>query len=123
MRPHIEESVAILSGLGDAGTVGRATLVLGFLAYDQKDYSVARGHFDVALRRCREAGDRFGAAHALHNRGQVALGEEDFTRAHADMAEGLRLFHELGYHGDVALSLEGLARLAGAQRQWNARRP
>ena len=118
VRPLIEESAAILRALGDGGTLGRATLALGFLAYDQEDYPAARDHFDKALLRCREAGDQFGAAHSLHNRAHVGLREGSFASAHADFAESLRLFHELGYHGDMALSLEGVAHLAIAQKQW-----
>jgi hypothetical protein len=38
--------------------------------------------------------------------------------ARADLAESLALFRDLGNHGDLALSLEGFARLARAGADW-----
>lgn len=117
-RPCIEESIALFRELGDTRISALSTLVLGYHYLDAKDYPAARAHFDTALQLSREAGSRFGMAHAFHNRAFTFLYEGDYAAARDDLAQGLCLFRDIGYGADIALSLEGFAHLAVADKQW-----
>jgi tetratricopeptide (TPR) repeat protein len=117
-RQRTEQSIARFRELDDPAMIGSSTLMLGFIAYDEKDFVAARAHFDTALDRCRAVGDRFGMAHAWHNRAHVFLAEHEYAATRQDLAQSLAVFHDLHFGGDVALSLEAFARLACAEEHW-----
>ncbi|MDX1930996.1 MAG: BTAD domain-containing putative transcriptional regulator [Capsulimonadales bacterium] len=117
--PLLEEAVTLFHYLGDTGAIGRAHLVLGFAAFDHGDIVSSHHHMEMALRYCREIGDTYGTAHALHNLGYTCMERGESDRAADHFRQGLRSFRELGYQADIALSLEGLARLEMRSRRWS----
>src|SRR5579864_2239670 len=70
------------------------------------------------LERFRMAGDRDGEGRALWSLGHLALQCGNFAAAHALFADSLSIDADLNYKHGIAISLEGMADLAAAQRQY-----
>lgn len=115
---YIQESISLFRQLNDVGTASLALLVLGFITTDAGDHPTAIQHLTSALNTCREIGDRYGAAHALHNRGQAYMHYGDMAAARADLNESLTIFADLRYSGDVALSLQVHGEIAFREPDW-----
>ncbi len=88
---------------------------LGIVAWQQRDYAMARALFEGSLIHCRELGDRFGIANALSNLGLVVCEQDEYPGARTLLEESLGLRRELGDQKGTAASLAGLAGLAGAR--------
>jgi non-specific serine/threonine protein kinase len=107
------------------------------LALKQSDYSCARAHGEMGLRRSRESGNEEMAAWFLFRLAQVASKQEDYDRATALLAESLDLSHDRAlaslapglfgsiawrrgdYDGAVAWLTKGLELLKEAGDIWH----
>jgi predicted ATPase len=69
------------------------------------------------LARFRMAGDRDGEGRALWSLGHLALQRRNYAAAHTLFADSLTIDNELNYKHGIAITLEGFADLAAAQRQ------
>ncbi len=63
----------------------------------------------------QEVGERGRMAEVFASQGFLSLSQGDFTAARALLERGLKIFLELNYEWDTALSLEGLAAVVAAQ--------
>ncbi|MDB5101252.1 MAG: serine/threonine protein kinase [Cyanobacteria bacterium RYN_339] len=94
---HLNETLAILPGLGDKSGLRDAYLVLGNAQYTLGDYAAARIGFAKSLALSEEINTPSGAVAALVNLGLVALeqGEFGMAIAHAKDAydRALRVQH------------------------------
>lgn len=112
------EGLAVLRELGDSDGIAA---LLGNLGYTE----MIRGHFDRAveygdesLARYRELKSAHGTASMLGTLGRALLGRGDINRAQTLLIEGLLLSQELGNKWYAAATLEGLAGVAAARREW-----
>jgi len=98
-------------------------LVAGQLAEARGDRAQARTHFEEALDMAREAGDVWGAASALTQRGALALTAGEHAHAEALLAESVRLSIESGERALVfAHATAALAQALTAQGKLEAAR-
>ena len=83
-RTKIEESVAILRGLGDDWTLGAVLDSLGQIDLDRGDLESAARSWTECCRIALKVGDGLAASPALDGMGKIAVKQGDFAR-------GLRL--------------------------------
>jgi tetratricopeptide (TPR) repeat protein len=119
-----EEGLAILRELGDSVPLGYALLHLGHLVgYAQQDFRAAQTLYQEGLDHLRSAANAEGTAHALANLGNVAIMTGNYTRASRLVEESLKMYQQLGFVYDMALSLGRAAGIAaGTGRQERALR-
>ncbi|GAB4457417.1 MAG: hypothetical protein OHK0029_17150 [Armatimonadaceae bacterium] len=114
----LEESMQRFQQIGDVGATALALVVLGYLVADTGDIRGAISHLSNALRLCREVGDSYCAAHALVNRGRFRIISNETQEGREDLMESLRLFGQIGFGGDIALSLETIAEYVFVGSYW-----
>ncbi len=78
----LEEGYAMQRLMGERGAVW-SLFRLGELAYWQKNYAVARTHFEKCLTLCQESGRNALALLSVSRLGLVAIREGDLKQAHA----------------------------------------
>jgi predicted ATPase/DNA-binding SARP family transcriptional activator len=114
----LEQSLVMFRELGTEGRRGMAYALrnLGWVAYQQEDYSRAKALLEESLALFRAMDDKFGIAECLLILGDVvALVEGDFPRAKAICEEHLALSKALGDKDGIASSLGNLGRIASWQ--------
>ncbi len=121
-----EEALALAHELGDRVGIANATYVLGIVATNRGQETVARAHLEAALARFRELGDRGRTARTLcdlavlGNLGTLEApgNPADQERAEAYCEEALGLFRDLGHARGIARALHGLAYVAYKRRDY-----
>jgi predicted ATPase/DNA-binding CsgD family transcriptional regulator len=116
-RPLIEESLELSKGLGDQYNIASALGLLGWVLLLQEDVTAARMLQEESLVACRELGNQRGIAHTLSALGEIAYKMGDFVQARERYEESLALLIWLDDRLMVAIYLEGLARVAVAQKE------
>ena len=118
---HFEEALKWAHRLDDralAGVCGGLALsYLGACAYAMDDIPLAAARFEEALREQSAVDDRWGIGFSLVGAAFVARDQGRDEQALTLFAEGLALFSDLGDRRMVALTLEGIAGLAGSWQQ------
>ena len=109
----VQEALALTERLGDTYGNMWARCLLGRLAHLQGDLERAAALLEESLAWIQPLGSP-GRSAMLNDLGRVALDRGDTRRAAALFEESLRLSWEPGYEIDVALSLVGMAGVAGA---------
>jgi non-specific serine/threonine protein kinase len=115
---RLTEALSRARAADDPLAVGQALLHLGVVTWGRGDRAQAAALLGEALEVQRAAGDDpYGTADALAYLGLVACEQGDIARSVALQRESLSLHLELGAPEDIAVSLAGLAMLAGASGQ------
>lgn len=107
-------------GIASAVDRARAEWFIDYAHVDLGDFSGGAEVLDGALRACRDAGDRWGAAAVLSNRARRAFVRGDLAAARTDATEALALFGELGDQWgrlQATAPLAGLAEITGDYAQ------
>jgi predicted ATPase/DNA-binding CsgD family transcriptional regulator len=108
---------------GTPGALVEPLIVAGQLAQARRDLAQARTHFEEALDKARAAGDVWGAASALTQRGALALAAGEHSHAEALLAQSVQLLIESGDSGVVFAHATGaLAQALTAQGKLEAAR-
>jgi predicted ATPase len=108
-----DECLNVVHDLADKWLYGQTLVYLGILA--RGDDQRATTYFTQALAAHREAGDKWGIAHALSRFARdVSLRQRHYDQAAASFAESLILCGEAGTRWVSEECLEGLARVASA---------
>ncbi len=108
---------------GAPGALVEPLIVAGWLAQARRDLAQARAQFEEALDMARAAGDVWGAASALTQRGALALAAGEHSLAEASLAEAVQLSIESGDRGVVfAHAIGALAQALTAQGKLEAAR-
>jgi tetratricopeptide (TPR) repeat protein len=112
------EGLSILRDLGDPVPLSYSLLHMGHLVgYAQGDLQAARALYEEALDRFRELSHVEGTAHALANLGTAIILLGDYATARPLVNESLRIYQELGFEWDMALSLGRAAGIAAGTNQ------
>lgn len=118
-RLHAEESLALWRELKDAGVGLADTLdLLGELATEEGNYSIAPAFFKEALQIFRELKDLNGIGDMLMQLGWAYMRIGQYESAAAHMSEVLTLFREAGHTSFLGFTLSGLGELAIRQGQF-----
>jgi predicted ATPase len=112
-----KEALDLAQELGARDAVALARNGLALAARRQGDYGRARELHQAALSFYREAGFAGEVARSLSSLGYVEELRGDLDAAEACHRESLRLARDLPDELPLAMVLEGLARVAAAQRQ------
>jgi tetratricopeptide (TPR) repeat protein len=113
---ELYEEVLVLSReMGDAPTLVRCLIKLGYLSLFQGNPSETTSLGEEAATLSRERGYTAGLSRALNCLGWAALLRGDPERARGSYEECLALYEELRDEAIAAESLEGLACAAGAR--------
>jgi tetratricopeptide (TPR) repeat protein len=113
-----EEGLSILRNLGDSVRLGYSLLHMGYVVGDaQGDLQAAQALYQEALDRFRELSHVEGTAHALANLGTATILLRDCATARPLVDESLRIYQELGFEWDMALSLGRAAGIAAGTGQ------
>ncbi|HZD70994.1 MAG TPA: BTAD domain-containing putative transcriptional regulator, partial [Actinomycetes bacterium] len=110
MRGHVGEGrerlrLVLSSSQKSSPSRAKALVEAAFLALVQCEYHDAITLCEESLELYRQAGDRWGIAHALVKLGLAAGGLGDTNRAKASLDESLRLFRDLDDGWGVATTL------------------
>ncbi|MCL5274791.1 MAG: tetratricopeptide repeat protein [Chloroflexi bacterium] len=116
-RGFCGESLDLFRALGDERSTTLPLNNLANVAYDEGDYAAAIDLYEKSLALSRKYGDDDGSALSLLNLGWAAFLQGDDTRADSCCRQALLLFHHLGNRGTITFCLEGLAGVAGTQKQ------
>lgn len=118
-RAFYEESAATFLQMGDQHCAATSLLGLGRTAHESHDQERARALGEQCLALFRELGVRSAdVARTLNLLGRVALAEAQVDRALELLREGLALQRDLHDMGGLSASLEDLAGVAAARRQY-----
>jgi predicted ATPase/DNA-binding SARP family transcriptional activator len=104
-----EESLAIWRRLEDRAGIATQLLHLGYVAWNQWDWTTARALAEESLAIRRELGDRRQIAHALTLLAEVLRQGIDRPAARALFEECLALWRELGDRAQIVWGLNNLA--------------
>jgi tetratricopeptide (TPR) repeat protein len=107
--PMVEQSVALYESLEDK--LGQAA-ALYWLAIDHNDSERSKVYIEETLRLYRELGHLSGIAYCLHDLGQTALWQNDFSSAIRWLEEARTIFCELGNRSGEAVVLNTFGILA-----------
>ncbi len=110
-----QEGLTRGQGLDDHWMCGQALIVLGAVASEQGDYTIARQHFEAAITCCQPLGCTLVFGSALSNLGKLLGSLGDYQRAHAYLTQSVAIFEALGGRLEMAWSLLGLGDIAAAQ--------
>jgi len=103
--------------LGNQQGISNVLNSLGWLAYRQRDYSLARSFQEACLTIMREVKDQRGIADALHSLGAAVYEQADYALSRTLWEQSLRMRWELENRWGIADSLEVLVGLAVVQQQ------
>lgn len=116
-RQWLEEALLIQRSLGEPGMV--YTLIgLGQLAVQQGEYEQAQAYLEAGLALSKETSNQMFGFWAFARLGHLAIRQQDGARARTIFAECQRLFVEAGSKIGVVYVLEGQARLAVMESDW-----
>ena len=109
-REHLDEGLDIVKG--DVYGTAAILFVLGWIAYEQREYARARALIGECLTQFRTLGkpDTYPEALIMYAYASVALGDE--ATARTALEEALSLSRELQIQDDCARALCGLGHLA-----------
>jgi predicted ATPase/Tfp pilus assembly protein PilF/transcriptional regulator with XRE-family HTH domain len=93
----------------------KALDVVGILAGEQGDYTVARLRHEESLLIWQELGNKRGIAAALHRLGSVDLDQGDYARARSLYEESLAIRREIDDQQGMAASFHNLGLIAHEQ--------
>jgi predicted ATPase/class 3 adenylate cyclase len=117
-RSCFEGCLEVAGELRDRWLMAFALHFLGHGAYHRGAYGLARSLLEESIALCLEmGGNKSGVAFSRQWLARVARAQGDEVGARDDLAEGLRLFRELGDQRGIAYSLIGAACAAVAQGQ------
>ncbi|CAN5493046.1 hypothetical protein BH09CHL1_BH09CHL1_29910 [soil metagenome] len=112
------EGLAVLRELGDSDGIAALLGNLGYTEMIRANFDRAVEYGDESLARYRELKSAHGTASMLGTLGRALLGRGEIDRAQTLLIEGLLLSQELGNKWYAAATLEGLAGVAAARKQW-----
>jgi len=126
-RIHLEQCLVVAREIQSSETESECELLLGQLALDAGDRTVARGRFERALGMCKESQDKRTAAIALWLLGKTDLLTSNGDAARIKLIGALRSFQAcgmlselLGCLEDTAILLDLLEMTAAATRLFAA---
>ena len=90
-----EEALSRFEALGDVSRQGDALRLLGREAHQRGDHEPADAHYRAALELERQAGDRWGEAEILDQRGLLQVDRDDYDRAVESFDRVLEICEEL----------------------------
>ncbi len=115
----LEEAIGWAATVPDpavaASATSRVLSNLGVVAHERGDLETARARHERALHTCRELGDVIGVIRSLHDLGDVACDQTDYTGAIASYRECLTL---QGNRMHPLVVVNVLARSALAAAAW-----
>ena len=117
IRPHLEESLAVASGIDDEWCIAGALCALGHSVPGQ-DSGDARDALERAAGIFRRLGDSWGLARAANSLGEHARGRGDIEAAGELYEESLLRYSALGNENASALVLHNLGCVAMQQGDW-----
>lgn len=112
------EGLAVLRELGDSDGIAALLGNLGYTEMIRANFDRAVEYGEESLARYRELKSAHGTASLLGTLGRALLGRGDIDRAQAWLIEGLLLSEELGNKWYAAVTLQGLAGVAAARKEW-----
>lgn len=107
-----QESLGIRRSSNDAFGIAWSLESLGFVAWKQGSFELAKEYLEESLSLRRSIGDSDGTSRSLNSLGMVALSQGYLVNAEKYLKEGLQIRRELGHRLGIAWSLEGFAQLA-----------
>jgi predicted ATPase len=110
-----EESLSIVSEVGDKRLIGRAESLLGFIQVTEGNSAAARPLLEESRTIFKDLGDGWNEAFTLYHLGSVAYLSGDPTAARAHFEESVRLFQEQGDVLYAALVVSALAVMVSIQ--------
>lgn len=116
-RVFFRESLELYHALGDERSTIMPLNNLANIEYDDGHYAVAINLHEKILALSRKYDDDDSSALSLINLGWAALLQGDDKSADSYCREALTLFNKLGNRSAITFCLEGLAGVAGAQKQ------
>jgi non-specific serine/threonine protein kinase len=112
------EGLAVLRDLGDSDGIAALLGNLGYTEMIRANFDRAVEYGEESLARYRALKSAHGTASLLGTLGRALLGRGDIDRAQASLIEGLLLSQELGNKWYAAVTLQGLAGVAAARKEW-----
>ncbi|MGH2405194.1 MAG: tetratricopeptide repeat protein [bacterium] len=100
-----EESLALVSGVGDKQGRAASLTILGLYSCATRDFGRAEALGGESLALCREMGHKWGIAASLHMLALVARYRGELDRADAFFEEEMKLSRELGDRWVMAQAL------------------
>jgi non-specific serine/threonine protein kinase len=116
-RALYAESLAIHRALNNRQGIADSLSHLALISSAEDDYEAAQHDAEESLDIWRDLGDKHGIAWALCILGLATFRQNDLTAANQHFKEGLKIAKEIDIKWEIALSLEGIARIAAARDQ------
>jgi non-specific serine/threonine protein kinase len=116
-RALYAEALAIHRRLDNGQGIADSLSHLALIASFEGDYDAARRDAEESLAIWRGLGDRHGIAWAVSVVAMAVFQQGDLVAAGQHFREGLRIAWEIDVKWEIALSLEGLARISVVQNQ------
>jgi tetratricopeptide (TPR) repeat protein len=116
-RALYAEAVVIHRRLNNGQGIADSLSHLAQISSLEGDYDAARRDAEESLAIWRDLGDRHGMAWAMSVAGMAVFRQGDLATAGHHFLEGLKIAREIDVKWEIALCLEGLARVAVAHEQ------
>ena len=117
-RAFSEKSIAMFQLLGQKNGQADPLLILGILAFYDKDFSKAKEMIEQSCDLCRDADDRWGLKKARDILGWIAEDEGNYEQARKIFEEGYKISSELGDKDGASYSLVELGGVFLAQNEY-----
>lgn len=103
-----QESIAVLSPIGDQHLLADAHIFSGIIAHLNGAYTQSRFHIHAGLEYARAANNRWFEAYGIYNLGYVDSLEGLYQEGYEQMLTGLEMWREIGDPHGIALGLNFL---------------
>jgi predicted ATPase/DNA-binding SARP family transcriptional activator len=110
-RPLYETAHQMCVELEDHFCANLEQIGLGYISFQQGDYTSALNFLRNSLETSRGLRDKFGAASALNGLGELFRREGDYEHALVYYRQSLSLYREMGLTGKVVMSLHNIGQL------------
>jgi len=114
-RSALHEAAAIQQRAGDEGGLRATHLYLGHVAVNEKEYAVARDHYEYALALCRKVSDQISLVSVLNGCGEAVYHLGQYAQARAYLTEALTVCSGINDFLFLLLSLEAMAWVSAAE--------
>jgi predicted ATPase/transcriptional regulator with XRE-family HTH domain len=108
----LEESISILSPIGDLKTLTIPLVISGVILFLNGEIENSEARLDEGLEHARAAGDEIFEAYAVYNKGYIESLLGHYNDAYEQMLTGLAMWRDLGDPHSIALGLNYISPTA-----------